>query len=273
MPAPEQTCVVTHDAGFFSCCSIRLRDIVRYMNKRRELPAAVDSSRQFSWYRPAGQAVLDLTHIFFKQPDAAAPTWSYKGQTPFYEWWQFESFKSTFWVSGPTKFHERASYQLAPFVKRYFTPSDEIQAFAASLETTHAIDWDRTVVLFYRGNDKATEMKLPAYEAFWSKARELQAVTPGLRLLLQSDETEFLEGGKAVFPDALIFWEHIRHIPRANTTVDKACVSGQQHEFAKKFLAIVWLMSKARWVVCPSGNISMWIVLYRGHTKGIYQMT
>ena len=39
------------NAGFFSCCSIRLNKIVDYINLNRKLPTSVDSSQQFLWYK------------------------------------------------------------------------------------------------------------------------------------------------------------------------------------------------------------------------------
>ena len=41
---------VLHNAGFFSCCSVRLHCIVSYYNKYGILPV-VDSSLQFEWYK------------------------------------------------------------------------------------------------------------------------------------------------------------------------------------------------------------------------------
>lgn len=249
--------MVTHNAGFFSCCTIRLRDIVRHTNKHRQLPALVDSSQQFAWYRPASGGDLAAT-VFFSLPDTANQPWRLRSPTAFYDWWQFEPYSKIQWSP------------LTPFVRRWFTPSDSIQAFATSLEQEHQIDWSNTAVLFYRGNDKATETALPSYDSLFEKGRQLLSKTPGLRFLIQSDETEFLKAAQEAFPNSIVFWDHIRHIPKANTTVDKLRPE-ENFEYAKKFLAIVWLMSKARYVICSSGNISMWIVLYRGGTDGVYQ--
>ena len=42
----------THNAGFFSCCSTKLADIVKFINSNKKLPDNVDSSQQFSRYKP-----------------------------------------------------------------------------------------------------------------------------------------------------------------------------------------------------------------------------
>ena len=43
---------ITHDCGFFSCCSIRLDAIVEYFNKNNfNLPEKVDSTKSYTWYK------------------------------------------------------------------------------------------------------------------------------------------------------------------------------------------------------------------------------
>ncbi|NDE17212.1 hypothetical protein EBZ80_20005, partial [bacterium] len=53
-----------HNAGFFSCCCVRLADIVRFINEHLQEPAFVDSSAQFEWYkRPRDK---DITFTYFE---------------------------------------------------------------------------------------------------------------------------------------------------------------------------------------------------------------
>ena len=55
---------IKHNAGFFSCCSIRLIDIIHYFNENKTLPDEVDSSEQFSLYKLDQN---DITSLFFKE--------------------------------------------------------------------------------------------------------------------------------------------------------------------------------------------------------------
>ena len=59
----ENKLVVTHDAGFFSCCTIRLRSIIDFYNLNGLLPD-VDSSRQWSNYKD-DPSYSDITHLLF----------------------------------------------------------------------------------------------------------------------------------------------------------------------------------------------------------------
>jgi hypothetical protein len=71
-------------------------------------------------------------------------------------------------------------------------------------------------------------------------------------------------GEKAVW-----FKDEIRHIPKAMTTVDRAC--DDAFKFSKLYLAITIVMSKCPYIICGSGNCSIWIALFRGSAKGMQQ--
>ena len=60
------TLQITHSYGFFSCCSMRLHQIVEYFNKNNVCPSFVDSSEQFKWYKPEGET-RDITHDYFNK--------------------------------------------------------------------------------------------------------------------------------------------------------------------------------------------------------------
>ena len=42
---------IIHNAGFFSCCSVKLHQIIKFFNTQKKLPDIVDSSAQFKWYK------------------------------------------------------------------------------------------------------------------------------------------------------------------------------------------------------------------------------
>ena len=55
---------ITHNAGFFSCCSVKLSNIVDFINIYKKLPDHVDSSAQFSWYKKIPNK--DITFDYFE---------------------------------------------------------------------------------------------------------------------------------------------------------------------------------------------------------------
>jgi hypothetical protein len=245
-----RTLIVKHNAGFFSCCSVRLDKIVEYYNKFRRLPDSVDSSQQFSIYKPAGTSD-DITNQYFafsSEPIKARDYIYYS------EYYQYINYKTI-------------SYEpLLPFIRRYFSPSTELQNLVKELEIKYGIDYDNTCVLFHRGNDKSTETVLPSYEDFIKRAKAGNA----RKFLIQSDETEFIEQMLETFPNTgFCFKDEIRHMKRTLSSVDK--VFGDPLHFSKYYLAITIIMSKCNSIICGSGNCSMWIMLYRGHARGVQQ--
>jgi hypothetical protein len=66
------------------------------------------------------------------------------------------------------------------------------------------------------------------------------------------------------------FKDEIRHMKKCNSTVD-IIMRDKNFEFSKYYLAITIIMSKCKYIICGSGNCSLWIILYRGHAKNIFQ--
>ena len=242
---------MTHlGSGFFSCCSVRLHYIIEYFNKYKKIPEAVNSDNMFDWYRPG------TTETYFTEDKIQIKY----GRPINYE-----------------EFHQYIDYMkldysgLELFIKRYFSPSEEIQAIVEYIEAKYELDFNSTCVLFYRGNDKATETEIPDYQDYIVRAKQLLEKEPSLRFLVQSDETEFIEAMEAAFPgNCVVFRDEIRHIPKSLTTVDKV-FKDDNFKFSKYYLAITLIMSKCKHVICGSGNCSLWIALFRGSSLNMQQ--
>lgn len=239
-----------NNSGFFSCCSVQLDEIIRYFNKYKQLPPAIDTENQFDWYRPG------TTETYFTE----RPLQIKYGRRIDYE-----------------HFHQYTDYMkldysgLELFIKRYFTPSEEIRGILGDLEAKYELDFNSTCVLFYRGNDKATETEIPDYQDYIVRAKQLLEKEHSLRFLVQSDETEFIEAMETAFPaKCTVFRDEIRHIPKSLTTVDKV-FKDDNFKFSKYYLAITLIMSKCKHVICGSGNCSLWIALFRGSSLNMQQ--
>ena len=60
---------ITHNAGFFSCCSVKLTKIVQFINSTKKLPDSVDSSEQFKCYKNDTNKDKDITFDYFENYD------------------------------------------------------------------------------------------------------------------------------------------------------------------------------------------------------------
>jgi hypothetical protein len=127
------------------------------------------------------------------------------------------------------------------------------------------------VYYFIEVSDKCTETDLCQYDEYVEYANEILKYNSSIQFLIQSDETEFIEHMFKHFPNnSICFKDEIRHINKCNNTVDKV-MKDQNYEFSKYFLAIVIIMSKCNYIICGSGNISLWIMFYRGHNRNVLQ--
>ena len=161
----------------------------------------------------------------------------------------------------------------SPFIKKYFTPSNEINEIVEKIENKYqinTIDYNNICVLFYRGNDKITETSIPTYDDIIIKAKEILNKKSNIKFLIKIDETEFIEKIQTEFENTFYFVDEIRHMKKCRNTVDRV-YKDKNYEFSKYYLAITIIMSKCKYIICGSGNCSIWIVFFRGNANNICQ--
>lgn len=257
----------THDAGFFSCCSILLKSIIKHFNQHKSLPSAIDSSKQFMKYKFNGlEKDHDLRLHYFQDVMNNIPMLLDKHVDHEENDDQFQNYKSFDYV------------KLQPFLDIYFSPSNEIRRLVKILLLKYNLmnpqNLENTCVLFYRGNDKVKETNLCSYEEMIRKAKEVQSINPAVQFLIQSDETEFLNRMFEEFQGtALCFQDEIKHMSRNEfTNVDEIKDDTSiNYKFSKWFLAITIVMSYCGHVICTSGNCSIWIMYYRRNAHNVHQ--
>jgi len=250
------TLKIEHNWGFFSCCSVVIHYLADLINTSHARSVILDTSTSFSWYKK-NETDGDVMPEYFKPYDY------------------------TELIDGDsldfTHNHQYIDYtklrfdQLNPLVEKYFTPNDSIMSIVSDIERRYGItDYNNICTIFYRGNDKCLEAKMCGYNEFLEKARLVESQCPGVRFLIQSDETEFLEKMSSELKNSFYLKDDIRHMNRAVDTVDRR-YKESNNEYSKKYLAITLIMSKCKYVVCPSGNCSLWIALFRKNADNFYQ--
>lgn len=245
----------THNAGFFSCCSVKLYDIANFLNSNKKLPDIVDSSQQFEWYK--NDKNKDITFDYFENYNITDDN-----------------------IIQPIHYHHDDQYTnyaeldykcIIPLVKKYFSPSVEIIETINSMEKKYNLIYENICVLFYRGNDKNRETNICNYDEYLNYANQIITQNPKIMFLIQSDETGFIEFMTNIFPNnSFYFKDEIRHVTKCNSTVD-ILMRSTNYEFSKKYLAITIIMSKCKYIICGSGNCDIWIMLYRGNAKNVIQ--
>ena len=246
------------NAGFFSCCSVKLFHIIKYINSNKNIPNHVDSSRQFEWYKVNDKVGVDITYDYFEHYNNL-PDIIYNSHIDYHWEYQFTNYANL-----------KYNYIL-PIVQKYFYTTSDINNIIKNIEQKYNLDYDNICVLFYRGNDKNRETKICGYDEYIDYAKMRLKENPNIKILIQSDETEFIEFALNTFPNnSFYFKDEVRHIKKCDSTVDVEMKS-QNYVFSKYYLAITIIMSKCKYIICGSGNCSIWIMFYRGHCKNVYQ--
>jgi len=243
--------ISSHNAGFFSCCSIKLLDIVRYINRNKTTPDHVDSSAQFNWYKLTPE---DITYDYFEHYDNIVTTINYPIN---YNDDQFLNYS-------------KLDYKIIPVIQKYFYPSKQILTIMNAIEQKYNLNYNNLCVLFYRGNDKNRETLICDYCEYEDYCDLILKKNPNILFFIQSDETEFIEHMTNKYPNSFYLKDEIRHIRKCNNTVDWK-MRNEIDISSKNYLAITILMSKCKYIICGSGNCSMWIMFYRGHSNNVCQ--
>ena len=248
---------INHNAGFFSCCSVRLGSIVNHFNKYKSLPKYVDSSSQFRWYKEFN---TDVTFQYFEYYNVVDEDINYTEDVDYHDTKQFS-------------FYTNLNFEkINPFVRNYFSPSKLVQSKINDMIEKYNIDFENTCSLFHRGHDKCTEHKICTHEEKIEQARKVLEKYPNIRFLIQSDETEFIDKALAAFPNNSFYCkDEIFHMPHNPTSLIDYTFKENPEERAQNFLAVLILMSKCKHLVVSAGNCDIWIVLFRGHANNLIQ--
>jgi len=235
---------INHNAGFFSCCTVRLEAILEYFRAFHRLPRLVDSSQQFAWYKrnPAEDV---SPHLFKSREDVEIPWTGLPIRTTNAQ--QEQQFSD----------YSRLNYAgLKPFVDRYFTPSAEIQQIIDHIERSGPVPSGDVCSILFRGGDKKLETIQPSYAELVLKAVQLRLKHPQLRFLVQTDEPDFFEYAQRELEGACFFINGANDDPLLRISI---------------YLASIVVISRSRFVVSTSGNGEMWVRLFRGHAHGTQQ--
>ena len=248
---------ITHNAGFFSCCNIKLRNILHYFNSNKCLPETVDSSAQFKLYKPVGFN-KDITYHFFKYMDS--PSILYDSDIVLRNDDKEDQF------SDYTQLNLK---RVAPLLDRYFTPSQKIIDTRNQLLHKYNINTEKCIAVYYRGTDKHRETKLGDYEQYSTMIHKLLSDNTDCKLLIQSDSRDFLTFIVEKYRSAIIIKEN-----RSSTLkmgIHNENTGNMNYKDIVYFFATVLIMSNCKHIICSSGNCSLWTMFYRGHTENVHQ--
>lgn len=250
------TCFVNHNAGFFSNCTVCLTDLIESIHHLKDINVELNTTNTFKLYKNA-EKNGDIGLEYFKQTDNKEIDIIYEKIDPGYIF--------------VTPYKTINFSKINPYISKYFSSSEQIKNIISSMEKKYKIDYDNTCCVFFRGLDKFIETGVPEYNIFCNKAKDITKKENNIRFLLQTDETEFFDYAKNIFNNNFIFYDEIRHMKHSKTILEYSLDKNENFKYSLYFLAIVIIMSRCKYVICNTSNVSLWISLFRGNTTNLHQ--
>jgi hypothetical protein len=156
--------------------------------------------------------------------------------------------------------------------KRFFNPSDIINDRKKYLLEKYQIDTSKTISVLYRGTDKGTELKLANPEQYMVVTKSLLSQNSDFKVLLQTDQTQVIHYFHEELRDRLVIFEET-----PSTTSNRVIWSLMEQngadsiDWSQWFDAALRCVSDCKYVVNHTGNVGMFMNLYRGNLEGVYQ--
>lgn len=234
--------ICTHSAGATSCLTIRLKNIIEFYERFGYYPDAIDSSQQFGWYKdfPFQNVSQDIFGKYWRRP---------LPYVQFTDEWQY-------------RWYDDINIDLLTQTANALCPlHDDILETAQGMIERMG---NRTAIL-YRGNDKNTEVPNADYDVIIEMANQSNSK----QFIVQTDEQDFYDYFVSKFKDTIAFDE----IPRIKRDLNRFVLppKGMRRIFVCNFLSALYAIGQAKKLILTSGNTGLWTMIYRGHTKNVWQ--
>jgi hypothetical protein len=249
---------ISHDHGFFSCCSVRIWNIIQYFNNKKILPNTIDCSGLFTMYKDTKN---DISYDFFEKYDNINIIINYEKNILITDMnFQFNNYKNVDYSA------------ILPFVKKYFSPSNNIINISNNLLSEYKIDTSNCIGLYYRGTDKYIETKLGGFKSYYDKLNEIinKEENKNVQILLQTDSAQFLDYMKEKKINNIIVIQQNK-VSYTSRGIHKEQTRKTNHQDIKYLFATFLIISKCKYLICSSGNCSIWMMYYRENANNIYQ--
>ena len=256
---------ITHydDAGFFSGCSVKLYNIIKYFNNNKTLPSSVDTSDLFYLYK--SDKSLDITFDFVKHYDTIHEDILYDKIPPI----NIKKLESTSYLQF-ANYKDVEYNSILPFVKKYCSPSTRVLSIKDELISKYNINPSNCIGLYYRGTDKYTETQLDTFESYYDKLADIIAANKDIQILIQTDSAPFIEyiQSKSI-PNVIIIEEN--STSHGKQGIHKEKTAEDNHRDLYYLFATFLIIADCKYVICSSGNCSIWMMYYRGGAHNVCQ--
>ena len=163
-----------------------------------------------------------------------------------------------------------------PFVQKWYEPNNHTKDIEQYLINKYKINFSKTIGICRRGTDKCCEVKVAPIEKYIKAAKDLLAIHPDHKILIQTDCAYTVDEFKKTFGNVCIhFNEYGLETSRDNSgnfgTAPSSVRTANKQFHGRCLLAVVSILSKCNIVINCTSNIALWIYLMRDYNGNEYQ--
>jgi len=256
----------THTFGLFSNCSTSLADVIR-LGRAGITVRRIDFSRGMMQFKD--DTTKNVYPVFFAPADPIEPA-EFKGGGD-------GTLHFDAQVDNHRPYKDLPLEALRIQAQRYFWPSPLILDVANDLREKAGVNLENTLAVYCRGTDKSQEVVLASTDDYISAIEAIDKSTATKRdLLVQTDQEQVLEAMTAHFGARVRSFSSIP-TTRGNVGIHDLDFANElklsRERFSIELIAAIFLISQCAQVVTTTSNVGLWISIYRGNAKNLYQFS
>jgi hypothetical protein len=164
--------------------------------------------------------------------------------------------------------------ELSPYVKTFFSPSDEVMNKSRDIIDRYHILTKFTIGLHFRGSDAfvdKTRVHTASYNDYILAVKQLLSKNNNFKVLVQTDDKEAQDIFLEQFNTSAIIIKDL--VPSTKAFIGSHFLPKDNPESdAVAYLAILQILSQCNYLVTHKGNGGLWEVLYRGGSHNVIQI-
>ena len=244
--------------GFFSNCSTALWALTD-LKQMNHVPVKIRIESGWDNFRDNNDK-NDLYSVFFKAQKKC-------------------SFKRSYFplehINPHANYREIFFGRYLEFTDCFFKPNEKIEQIINSFIKKYDINPKKTIAVCYRGTDKVREVDIAEPDLYVSVVKKI------LKNKKYRDHKVFIQTDQAQVRDMFIehFGDNCFFIDEMPVTASSKVIHSFSSEqlglskqsFAQNLIAVVNIAARCNVIVNHTGNVALWICLYRRTCKNMYQ--
>jgi hypothetical protein len=162
--------------------------------------------------------------------------------------------------------------KLNAYIHNYFGPSSLVESRIEQFIEKYDIRPDKTIGVCYRGTDKIIEVPPISPIRYVLEVQALLKKNSDLTVLVQTDQQQFRDYFLSEIGPRAFYIEEMPVTCSSSALHNITDKAVSNFQLGINLLAVVKILAQCKYVVTHTGNVSLWIFLYRGSTRNCCQL-